>query len=56
MVFLSQHSLLVFSSYIDDLYELPKSHQETEISWLFSARVKGGNQRWATHFILLILW
>lgn len=56
MVFLSQHSLLVFSSYIDDPYELPKSHQETEMSWLLSTLVKGGNQRWATNSILLSLW
>lgn len=49
-------SLLVFRSYIDDLYELPKSRQETEMSWLPSTRVKGSSQRWVTNFILLFLW
>lgn len=56
LVFLSRHSLLVFSSYVDDLYELPKSHQETEMSWLPSTPVKGSSQRWATNFVLLFLW
>lgn len=41
LVFFIWHSLLVFSSYVDDLYELPKSHQETEMSWLPSTPVKG---------------